>query len=74
MRTLNVVLFVAMFLFVSHLRGRAEAYLDPGTGSMVLQLVLGGVVGALALGKLYWRRLKAIVLRRRTPDDSPFGD
>jgi membrane associated rhomboid family serine protease len=74
MRTLNVSLFVAVFLFVSHLTGRAEAYLDPGTGSMVVQLVVGGLVGALALMKLYWRRLKAFVLRRRAAEDSPFAD
>lgn len=42
----------------------AYAYLDPGTGSMLLQLVLGGVAGALAVGRLYWHRLKALVTRR----------
>lgn len=36
----------------------AFAYLDPGTGSMLLQLLLGGVAGALVIGKLYWQRLK----------------
>ena len=36
----------------------AQAYLDPGTGSMVLQLILGGVAGAIVIGKLYWERLK----------------
>ncbi len=28
------------------------AYLDPGTGSMLLQMLLGGVAGALVVGKL----------------------
>lgn len=46
----------------------AYAYLDPGTGSMLLQLVLGGVAGALIVGKLYWQRLKDFVLRRQTPE------
>ena len=36
---------------------------------MVLQLVLGGIVGGLTLLKLYWRRLKALV-RRRSRDDT----
>ena len=31
----------------------AHAYLDPGTGSMILQLVLGGVAGLLLAGRLY---------------------
>jgi hypothetical protein len=34
----------------------AFAYLDPGTGSMLLQLMLGGVAGAMVIGKLYLRR------------------
>jgi hypothetical protein len=36
----------------------AYAYVDPGTGSMLVQLVTGGVAGALVLARLYWRRLK----------------
>ena len=38
----------------------AQAYLDPGTGSMVLQLILGGVAGAMVVLKLYWTRLKSL--------------
>ena len=36
----------------------AQAYLDPGTGSMILQILLGGIAGLLVAGKLYWTRLK----------------
>jgi hypothetical protein len=35
----------------------AHAYIDPGSGSMLLQLLLGGVAGLLVLAKLYWQRL-----------------
>jgi len=35
----------------------AEAYLDPGAGSMLVQLVLGGVAGLAVVGKLLWHRL-----------------
>jgi hypothetical protein len=41
--------------------GPAWAYLDPGTGSMMLQLLLGGVTGAMVVGKLYWQRLREFV-------------
>jgi hypothetical protein len=34
----------------------ALAYIDPGTGSMVLQLLLGGFAGAMVIGKLYWHQ------------------
>ncbi|MGH9379750.1 MAG: hypothetical protein ACRD2Z_03945 [Thermoanaerobaculia bacterium] len=37
----------------------AWAYLDPASGSMFLQLVLGGVAGAAVALRLFWRRLAA---------------
>jgi hypothetical protein len=37
----------------------AHAYLDPGTGSMIVQLLLGGVAGAIVILRLYWDRFKA---------------
>jgi hypothetical protein len=42
----------------------AWAYLDPGTGSMMLQLLLGGVAGAMVVGKLYWHRFRGFVSSR----------
>jgi hypothetical protein len=44
--------------------GPAWAYLDPGTGSMLLQLLLGGVAGAMVVGKLYWHRFREFVSSR----------
>jgi hypothetical protein len=41
----------------------AQAYLDPGTGSLILQLILGGAIAATAAIKLYWERTKDIVRR-----------
>ena len=67
---LNVALFVVMFLFVSHLSGNVQAYLDPGTGSVALQLILGGIVAALATIRLYWDRLKGLLRRAPTSRDA----
>lgn len=36
----------------------AYAYLDPGTGSIILQGLLAGIAAAMAAGGLYWARLK----------------
>ena len=36
----------------------AYAYLDPGTGSVLLQGLLAGFAGFLAVLKLYWQRVK----------------
>jgi len=42
----------------------AYAYLDPGTGSMILQIVLGGVAGMMVVGKLYWAQFTSFFSRR----------
>jgi hypothetical protein len=46
------------------------AYLDPGTGSMLVQLVVGGVAAAAVTAKFYWRRLLRL-LRIRKPEPEP---
>jgi hypothetical protein len=35
------------------------AYLDPGTGGMLIQIILGGVAGLAVAGKLFWHQLKS---------------
>jgi hypothetical protein len=44
-----------MFLFPMN----AHAYLDPGTGSYVLQLALAALVGTLFAIRLFWNRIKS---------------
>ena len=34
------------------------AYLDPGTGSFILQVLIGGAFGSLFALKHYWLRVK----------------
>ena len=38
----------------------AHAYLDPGTGSMILQILLGGVAGLVLAIKLYWHKFLSL--------------
>jgi len=52
------------------LGGAVLAYLDPGTGSMLVQLVVGGVAAVAVTAKFYWRRLLTL-LRIRKPDPEP---
>lgn len=35
----------------------AHAYIDPGVGGMLLQLLLGGLAGAAVILRLYWQRV-----------------
>ena len=61
--------FLLVFLLSMDLAKPAYAYLDPGTGSMILQLLLGGVAGGLVILKLYWQRLKGLFRSSRTERD-----
>lgn len=48
----------------------AHAYLDPASGSMFLQLLLGGLAGAALAIKLYWHKLLGLFgVKKREPDD-----
>jgi hypothetical protein len=45
------------------------AYLDPGTGSMLVQLLVGGVAAAGVALKLYWHRiLRLLRIRKAEPE------
>ena len=51
----------------------AEAYLDPGTGSMMLQVILGGIAAVGVAIKLYWHKLRAkfgMAKKENTDDES----
>jgi len=50
------LLFLTPFLILFGLTDSALAYIDPGSGSMLLQLLLGGIAGAVVVLKLYWRQ------------------
>jgi hypothetical protein len=46
-------------------------YLDPGSGSLLLQLILGGAAAVAVTGKFYWRRFLSLIGIRKgteTPD------
>lgn len=43
----------------------AWAYLDPGAGSIMLQLILGGLAGVAVTARLYWHQLLAFFGLRR---------
>jgi hypothetical protein len=47
------------------------AYLDPGSGSMILQILAGGLAAVAVTAKLYWRRLTRFLGIRK---DEPEGE
>ena len=58
-RSASTSMGIVAALFVLAIASPAYAYLDPGTGSTILQLLLGGVAGTMVVLNLYWARVKA---------------
>ena len=56
------VLLVSGF-FMSVNTGVAYAYIDVGTGALLLQFVVAGFFGALFAVKIYWKRLTSLCNR-----------
>ncbi len=52
----------------------AQAYLDPGTGSIMLQALIGSIAGAMVAGRLYWQSIKGFFSSRFGPKADASSD
>ena len=52
----------------------AFGYLDPGTGSYIVQLLVGGLLGGLFAIGLFWKRVIAFVKRLFKPRKNDAGN
>ena len=51
------------------------AYLDPGSGSMILQIIAGGLAAVAVTAKLYWNRiLRFLRIRKDEPETTPAAE
>ena len=44
------------------------AYLDPATGSMIIQGIIGAVAGIMVAGKLYWQKIRSFFSHTKESD------
>lgn len=58
MKHSRLILSAPLILLVA-LPGTAHAYLDPGTGSFILQMVIAGIFSALFYIKMTWATISA---------------
>ena len=63
------MILVAMLLVVP--LASAFAYVDPGTGSMIVQVLIAALVGGAAVIGAFWRKL---FRRRRDKDEDRAND
>jgi hypothetical protein len=64
LRLLVSVTWTSLAIYLA-LASPAHAYLDPGTGSILLQGLIGAVFGGWVAARLYWSKLKNFVGHRR---------
>ncbi|CAM4412735.1 MAG: hypothetical protein LEGION0403_FIIPPAGN_00936 [Legionella sp.] len=55
-----LLIALSSFIWVSN----AYAYLDPGTGSLIIQSTIAAITGGLFILKTYWHKLKAKLFSR----------
>jgi hypothetical protein len=67
-RLIPVVLWALILLAVTP--GDAAAYLDPGSGSFVFQIVISALLGTAVVLKTSWRRIIDYIFPSRRRDDS----
>ncbi len=51
-----------LFLLILVVRD-SYAYIDPGTGSYLLQLMLAGLLGLVFTIKIYWHKIKTFLVK-----------
>jgi hypothetical protein len=61
-------------VFVLGLPGVTHSYIDPGTGSLVIQAVIGAFAAVLVAIGMFWKQIKAFLgrmLSRSKHHDAP---
>jgi hypothetical protein len=62
-----VVLAAMLFVFPQP----AMAYLDPGTGSILWQVVVGGLLAAAYTIRIYWSKVRIFFSKKADADNPP---
>ena len=57
MSSKTIILTISFFLYSF----KANAYIDPGTGSILLQALIGAIAAVGAYITLYWRKFKNLL-------------
>ena len=60
----NKFSFILTIFVLYMFENEALAYLDPGTGSMILQVVIAAFVAVGIYIKLFWHKLKNIFIKK----------
>ena len=67
----RAILVVAWLILLTR---TAAAYIDPGSGSFLIQVVIAALISAGVAVKMFWRNIKRAIFRRRTEVPDPDSD
>ena len=68
MRSRVMIVVVLVFAFSSLVIPVANAYIDPGSGSFIVQMAIGALLGVSVTLKMFWGRFMAFFSRRKQAD------
>ena len=55
---------ITLFFFSTIFITEAHSYIDPGTGSIILQAIIGGIAALGFTIKLYWYKIKSFFKKK----------
>ncbi len=55
-----LLLFIIFFSFTTY----SQAYVDPGSASIIIQAIIGFIAGALATIKLWWKKFISLFSKK----------
>ena len=61
-------ILIVSFTFIILFNNRAFAYLDPGTGSIILQALVGAIAAGASFCSIYWQKIKSFFSKRIKKD------
>jgi hypothetical protein len=64
------VLLLTFVAIMCGLVSPAYAYLDPGTGSIILQGIIGSIAAGVAIIGIYWQKVKAFFSSENASSES----
>ncbi len=67
-RSLNLLSLILLWQFI--MSGPALAYIDPGTGSYLFQMLMAGLLSSMFALKMFWRNIRMYFSRFFSQSDS----
>jgi uncharacterized membrane protein len=62
-------ILIILLIFGIFFTSKAQAYIDPGSGSIILQALIGALAAAGATVSIYWEKFKNLFKKSKNKKD-----